>query len=94
MNVHAQNLSRLLSVSFHNVSLTDFTKYVEKKTGCTFIYSENVRLERPINLRLKNASLQEVLDRAFNDQPVGYRISGSYIFLQKKKLLNSVESQV
>lgn len=86
MNVHAQNLSRRLSVSFHNVSLTDFTKYVEKKTGCTFIYSENVRLERPINLRLKNASLQEVLDRAFDDQPVGYRISGSYIFLQKKKL--------
>lgn len=82
---YAQNANALLSMTLRNATLKEFVKTIENSTGYSFIYGEEIVIKHKISLKVKDKSLQEILDLVFKDEPVSYRFSGRYIILQKKK---------
>ncbi len=74
-----------LSLNLQNATLEEFTRKVETATGFSFVYSEEVKLARPITLKVSKQPLQKVLEQAFTGQPVTYQITGKHILLRKKQ---------
>lgn len=74
------------SIDLRNATLEEFVKQVERKTGYRFIYGEEVRLNSSITLNVHNATLQEILQKAFDKQPVSFEISGKHILLSKRPI--------
>jgi hypothetical protein len=85
VNVYAQSPSTRISIALNYATLNEFTQYVEKATGYTFIYDAETRLTHRISIQLNHVPLSKVLKEAFGDEPVSYRIQGRYIYLNKKK---------
>ena len=81
----AQTPAPRLSVSLRNASLKELVKQIESATEYSFIYGEEINATRPITCNAKSKTLTEVLDLAFANQPIGYRITGKHILLQKKQ---------
>ncbi len=84
-HAEAQNPQTLLTLTVRNASLDEFVKLIQNSTGYSFIYGEEVKLNKKINLKVKQMPLQKVLDQAFAGEAVQYEFKGNYIFLQKKK---------
>ena len=84
--MQAQNSGSRLTNQFRNFTLEEFIKSVEKSTGYSFIYGEEVKLNQRISFEANDLSLQDVLNRAFAKEPIGYKITGKHILLFKKKI--------
>jgi hypothetical protein len=58
---------------------------LEKQTGYSFLY-ENKLLEKAnkVTISLKNASLQQVLDECFKNQPLSYKIFNNTVVVAEK----------
>ena len=82
---HAQKAEARLSFSIRNATLEEFVKRLENSTGFSFIYGEEVKINRRITLNVEQKTLKEILNLAFANEPVSYQISGKHILLQKKK---------
>lgn len=72
------------SIKTRNATLEEFLKQVERLTGYSFIYGEEVRLNGRITLAVQNLTLKEILQKAFENQPIGFEISGKHILLHKR----------
>lgn len=83
--VQAQEPEPRLTLHLHNASLKEFVKQVESASGFSFIYGEEIKTGRGIHLTVKDQPLGEVLNRAFAGQPIGYKITGRHILLQKRQ---------
>ena len=75
-----------LSIKLQNATLEEFVKQVEQKTGYRFIYGEEVRLNGRITLAVRDLTLNEILRKAFETQPIGFEISGKHILLNKRSM--------
>ena len=84
--LHAQTKETRLSLSFHNATLEDFVRQLEKTTGFSFIYGEDVKLTRRITLEAKSQTIGKILQRAFENEPVKFEISGKHILLYKRSV--------
>ena len=84
VSLGAQTNGKKIKVSMQDKSLEAFVKTLEKMTNCTFVYGEDVKLSHPINLKMKDATLSEIMSKAFADQPISFEINGRYIILKKK----------
>ena len=81
----AQTPDAPLTMNLRNASLQEFVKLIENSTGYSFIYGEEVKLNRKITLKVKQTPLRKILDEVFAREPVRYEFSGRYILLNKKK---------
>ncbi len=75
-----------ISINVRNCTLEDFVKEVERTTGYAFIYGEEIRINGRITLSIRNRSLIYLLQKAFENQPVDFEISGKHILLHKRRL--------
>ncbi len=81
---YGQSNEATLSLRLQNATLEEFIRRVETATDYSFVYSEEVKLARPISLNTDGQPLRKVLDLAFTNQPVTYQITGKHILLKKK----------
>lgn len=81
----AQTSSSRLSVNLRNGSLKEFAKQIESATKFSFIYGEEIKTAHAISLNVQGKTVTEVLDLAFANQPISYKITGNHILLQKKQ---------
>ena len=72
------------SIKLQNATLEEFVKQVEQKTGYNFIYGEEVRLNGRITLAVRDLTINEILRKAFENQPIGFEVSGKHILLNKR----------
>lgn len=73
-----------------NASLSKILTEVRKQTGCSFFLSEEtIKYSNPISIDVKNASLREVLDVCFKNQPFTYYINQNAITIIPKKNQNN-----
>lgn len=87
---YAQN--EKLSIKVHNATLNEIISVIETQSDYTFFYkTEEVDKAHRYNLELKNRSINEILDRLVGNTSLVYKISGKYIFLDKKE---SVEKTI
>lgn len=71
-----------------NTSLRDLLKVVQKQAGYGHIFKgEAAQRIKRVNIRVENATLVELLDEFFKDQPLTYTINGKIISIQPKEPL-------
>jgi TonB-linked SusC/RagA family outer membrane protein len=82
----ASSYAQKISITKQNVSLENVLKDLEKQTGYNFIYnSAMLSMANEVSLNLKNASLKDVLDQSFSNQPLNYTINGNTVVILKKE---------
>jgi len=75
MQVSAATYAQNISLNEHNVSLRQILKQIHKQTGYDFIYDHDALKNFPnISLDVKNATIEEVLNICFKNQPLKFNI--------------------
>lgn len=86
LEVHASTSAQNLTINQHNTSLEKVFTEVKKQTGYLFLYNQQwIKLSRTVDINVKNAPLNEVLDICFANQPLTYSIVEKTIVVQLKK---------
>lgn len=85
--VSAQGNEKKITLSEKNAPLKKLFRSIWKQTGQQFIYTDEL-LEgtKKVNIEVKDASLAEVLNICFRDQPLTYTIQDNVIIVKQKKL--------
>ncbi|MBO9561135.1 MAG: SusC/RagA family TonB-linked outer membrane protein [Niastella sp.] len=92
LNVYATGLSQSITFSGENVPLTKVFQVIKKQTGYfVFANKEVLTHVRPVTLSAKDMPLNNFLQLALKDQPVGYLIEGKTIILSGKPATINIE---
>lgn len=70
--------------SIRNATLEVFVKQLEKVTGYSFIYGEEVHLDKQITISVHRSTIQELLQKAFENELINFEIVGQHILLHKR----------
>lgn len=82
---NAEGLAQKVNLSLKNASLEQVFNQVKLQTGFSFIWDEPaLKGTHPVNIRVKNASVPEVMDHCLKDQSLIYQIIGKIIVIKQK----------
>ena len=84
--LQAQNPQAPITMDIRNATLRVLISRLENATGYTFVYGDDVKLTRRIDLNVQKLTIDQVLEEAFRDQPVEFKISGKHIVLRKREM--------
>jgi len=80
-----QCFSQTITLSLKQVSLEKTFKEIRKQTGYTFVYTrEQINKSNPVNINIKDASIDHALDICFNNQPLTFVIDSKHIIVKDK----------
>ncbi len=86
LQVSANGFAQKITISKKNVSLEKIFKEIRKQSDYFFIYSnQNVEKATKVNIDVKDASIQEVLDLCFKQQPLTYTIVEKTVIIKPKQ---------
>lgn len=85
-SLNAQTIHGKINYRFTHATLQEFVKVIEKNSSYSFIYNEEIKLNKKINITINNKSIEETLNLVFSEQPITYQISGIHILLKKKQI--------
>ena len=85
LDVSAHAGAQNITLSRKNAALETIFKEVKKQTGFTFVYTEEMlQKAKPVTIDIRDATLQQVLDVCFKDQPLEYTILSTMIVIKEK----------
>lgn len=85
LQVAAKGLSQNVTYAGDNVPLVRMFKIIKKQTGYAFFYNNaDIERSRPVNVRLRNASLPSALEQIMDGQPLSWLIEGKTIVISQK----------
>ena len=91
--IHTGSKSRSsFSIHFKKANLKEFIFEIEKASGYSFIYGEEIIFKHPITLSLRKAPLSLILQKAFAGQNISFKINKNHIILKKYALQSSKKS--
>src|SRR5690349_23271791 len=94
LNVTAGVYSQKVTLSGDNIPLKQVFKEIKKQTGYTFAYrAVLMQKAEKVTVHVTNASIQQVLDICFQDQPLTYSIFNNNIVVVKEKELPAPQPQ-
>lgn len=89
IHVSAKGIAQI-SLNEKNTPLENVFKAIEKQSGYVFFYDYAWLQEaKSVSIKVKNASLTEVLNECFKDQPLSYSIIGKTIVVKQKEELKT-----
>lgn len=92
VQVSSAAMAQKISLVERNTSISLIFKKINQSYGYEFIYTEEMLREAvPVNISVKNASIEEVLKKCFAGQPLTYKLSNNTIVVQRK--LNAVQQE-
>src|SRR6478735_7180023 len=81
---------KTITFSRGNVLLETIFKEIHKQTGYRFIYTNEMMSEtKPVNVQLKDASLEEALKQCLSGQPLTYTINQTTVVIKRKQGVKS-----
>lgn len=81
-NSYSQNTR--LDINLQNTTIKGLFGYIEQNSEFVFLYrSEDFNTARKVSIELKDASINQILDRAFKDEKVVYDVYERQIVIQK-----------
>lgn len=90
-HLSAKGVSQI-TLSEKNVSLEQVFSAIEKQSGYVFFYDYAWLEEaRTVSIKVKNASLIEVLNECFKGQPLTYSIIGKTVVVKQKETVKQTE---
>ena len=88
LQVSAAGYGQKISLSYKNVGIEEVLRQIRKQSGYDFLYSnQGLKDAKPITIKIDNASIEDVLDQCFSDQPFTYSISGKSVVIKNKPIL-------
>src|SRR5690606_37754115 len=87
LQVSAKGYAQKVSLNQNNISLQKVFEEIRKQTGYQFFYADEVLKEaKRVSVNVKNASIEEVLNVCFKNQPLDYTISEKTIIVKRKEV--------
>jgi len=80
------------NLSIHNATLTNFVRQIEQATRYSFIYGEEVRLNKRITISAHNLTINEILKKALEHTSISFEISGKHILLHMQSPPKTTEN--
>jgi len=74
-----------ISLSLKGATIETFVQAIQQKTEFTFVYGQDVVFNNAIDIDVKNAKLEVVLDKVLTPHNISYKINGKHITLRKNK---------
>src|SRR5665647_649194 len=75
LNASANSYAQNLTLSETNSPLEKIFREIKRQNDYTFVYKENlIQNAKKVTIKITNASLEQVLDICFHDQPFTYTI--------------------
>lgn len=85
LQVSAAGFSQQITLSEKNVPLEKIFSEIRKQTGYEFFYSTSMmESAKKVTINIKHASIKDVLDVCFNEQPLNYTIYEKTIIVKAK----------
>src|SRR5580658_4881177 len=82
----AKGFSQTVTLSEKNAPLEKVLKDIKRQTGFNFLYDVDLLQQAlPVDLEVRNASLETVLAQCFTNQPFSYTVAGKVIVLSRKE---------
>ncbi|MDE6800256.1 MAG: carboxypeptidase-like regulatory domain-containing protein, partial [Phocaeicola sp.] len=80
---YSQNVK--MSLDMENTTVRDVITAIEKKGEFYFTYNLNqINVNRKVSIKVKNETINQILDRLFSDSGVDYKIENRHIVLYKQ----------
>jgi len=85
LQVSAASYGQKINITVKDASLKDVFKKIRKQSGYNFLYdSDMLNDANPVNLTVKGASLEQVLNDCFANQPFSYVINQNTVIIRLK----------
>jgi len=86
MQVSASTYGQRITIHKRNASLEEVFKEIRKQSGYDFLFNRELLKEAPpVNIRVTNASLEEVLKSCLSGQPLEYVIGNKSVTIKAKE---------
>jgi TonB-linked SusC/RagA family outer membrane protein len=86
LQVSASGFAQKITLSERNASLEQLFVKIKKQSGFNFLYSTKLLKEaKTVSLQVTEESLQEVLDKCFEGQPLTYAINKNTVVIRKRE---------
>ena len=93
VQVQANGYSQTVTLSGKDLKLEQVFTAVKKQTGFTFFYyAEELEKAKPVNVDVKDATVDAVMEKCMLNQPFNYTIKGTTVFIVKKMAGQKVNS--
>lgn len=85
--------SQTITLSLKKVSLEKAFKEIKKQSGYNFVYTrDQIKKSNSVSIQLKSASLKQVLDSCFINQPLTYVIDEKHVIIKDRGVNQSSAS--
>ncbi len=86
MQVSAASFAQKITLSKSNARLKSVLKELKNQSGYVFLFTESqLKIAKPVNLKVNNQDFQEVLNAVFENQPLTYTINEKTITIKEKE---------
>ena len=84
-----------IDISVNDVSLEDLFKEIQNKSEFIFFYKDNIlNKNKRVTLNLKKATLATILDKAFSDTDLSYKIDDRQVVVKRNKRKGSLSGSI
>lgn len=91
LQISAKGLTQTLTLTFRNAPLEKVFSEIQRQTGYSFFYEDGLlKGARPVDIAVVKASITQVLDACFTNQPYTYKIVNTAISVRRKEQLADV----
>lgn len=85
MQVSASSFGQRISIQTKNAYLPQLIKEIRNQSGYDFFYDNGlIKKVNPVTVNIRNATISEVLEICFKDQPLIYSIENKVVLLKEK----------
>ncbi|WP_205508869.1 TonB-dependent receptor [Longitalea arenae] len=86
LQVSAHSYAQRVTLQAKNASIEDVFKQIRKQTGYVFLYTTQMLANtRQVNIDVKNAPVEQVLNLCFDKQPVTYTLMDKTIIVKQQE---------
>ena len=87
LHVSANTNAQRITLSLEHVPLKKVFEKITDQTGIQFVYRDEwLSQAKPVNITVKDASLQEAIDICFSDQPFTYEIIDKLVVMKRRDI--------
>ncbi|RZM27496.1 MAG: SusC/RagA family TonB-linked outer membrane protein [Pedobacter sp.] len=85
VQVSANSFAQKISFNQKNARLIDVFNQIRQQAGVDFIFnSSTLKDAKPVNIKVNQAALSEVLEQVFKNQPLEYKIDANFVVVSRK----------
>ena len=84
-----------IDIDVKSISIEDLFKEIQNSSDYIFFYKDNVlNTDKKVSINLKNANVSKVLDEAFINTDLSYKIKGKQVVVKKSRKVASINSLI